>query len=235
MKWCHEVRCHDLTWFVYVYMCVYIHSCVMYVYVYFCVTRQHILSLALSSTVSSFCLKKYFLNFHLFPEYFFYILKCIIHFLKGSVLCDHQANVPKSCDSLFGFSLAISNVWKTWKLRKRVKKEENGTGSLTAHRCSIDSPHIILSFPSHHWGLKPDCRRSWGSALTCVSVCVCVCVLQTGSPRFHPPIRSSCGADPQHGCASSESSDVSTKTDQLIDGKFPQYTWFLTVLHGHRL
>ena len=116
--------------------------------------------------------------------------------MKGSVLCDHQANVPKSCDSLFGLSLAISNVWKTWKPRKRVKKEENGTGSLTAHRRSIDSPHIILSFPSHHGGLKPDCRRSWGSALTRARVCVCVCVLQTGSPHFHPPIRSSCGADP---------------------------------------
>ena len=154
--------------------------------------------------------------------------------MKGSVLCDHQANVPKSCDSLFGLSLAISNVWKTWKPRKRVKKEENGTGSLTAHRRSIDSPHIILSFPSHHGGLKPDCRRSWGSALTRARVCVCVSSKQE-APIFTLPSDPAVEQTPQHGCASSESSDVSTKTDQLIDGVFPQHAWLLAVLHRHRL
>ena len=82
-----------------------------------------------------------------FPEY--------ILFLKENALCDHQANAAKSFDSLFSFSLAISKVCKTWKLQKRVKKDEKGTGSLPAHRCPIDSPHIILSFPFHHWGLKP--------------------------------------------------------------------------------
>lgn len=56
----------------------------MCVYIYFCVTRQQILSLALSLTVSSFVLKKIFFQLSLFSSLFlnfiFLFLKCVILF-----------------------------------------------------------------------------------------------------------------------------------------------------------
>lgn len=60
-----------------------------------------------------------------------------------------------------------------------------------------DAPSTLLTSSCHF----PFATEVWNRILGDPGIlpsCVCVCVLPTGSLRFHPPIRSSCGADPQH-------------------------------------
>lgn len=58
------------------------------------------------------------------------------------------------------------------------------------HRLSSHHPLISLS------PLRSEARVLGDPGALPSCVCVCVCVLQTGSVRFQPPLRSSCGADP---------------------------------------
>ena len=227
---CHEAMgldamiLHNLYMCMCVYVCVYIVVWCMCTYI-FVSQGSTFFHWHLVQLFQIFVWKNIFSTFTFFQNIFFFWKKILFVIIRPMLL-----NPLTPC---------VVFLWPSVKCRKprNYRKEWKRTKKALAVSLPTDAPSTLLTSPSHFpfttevWSPHP--RRPWGSAL----MCVCVCVFSKPEASiFSLPSDPAVEQTPHTRCASSQpSSYVSTKTDWLTDGTFPQHTWFLVVLQGHRL